>query len=136
MFIPAHTLIPHQEPMRWIDNLIACTDTTAAAEVCFGLDHFAVTDGQVAESALVECMAQTAAAALGYRARASGATGPPAAGMLAAISNFRVERTVVAGECLRIEVCDLKRFGPMLLIAGTIRCQDRPVAQAELTLYA
>jgi 3-hydroxyacyl-[acyl-carrier-protein] dehydratase len=133
---PLDQLIPHRPPMRWIDALVECTDTTATATACFEADHFAVTDGFVPEAALVECMAQTVAAAQGERARRSGKTGGPAGGMLAAVSSFRIASRPSVGQTLRIEIRELKRFGPMLLVAGTIAQDGQPVASGELTLYA
>jgi predicted hotdog family 3-hydroxylacyl-ACP dehydratase len=62
-------LLPHQPPMRWIDALTGCTDTTAIATACLTEDSLSVDEGWVLESALVECVAQTVAAAMGRRAR-------------------------------------------------------------------
>ena len=122
--------------MCWINTLIDCTDNTARAETFFPPDHFAVTNGTVQSTALIECVAQTAAAALGQRARARGDRAQPAAGMLAAISSFRIERRAAAGKALQIDVRDLKRFGPMLLVAGKVLCEGQEIASGELTLYA
>ena len=56
------SLLPHRAPMRFIDALIDCSETTATATTTFDANHFAVADGFVLESALVECVAQTVAA--------------------------------------------------------------------------
>ena len=122
--------------MRWIDELVEITDTTAKATACFPADHFAVADGVVLETALVECMAQTVAAAQGARARASGKSGSPAGGMLAAVSGFRVVSCPPCGRTIHIDVREVKRFGPMLLVSGTVTCDGQLVASGELTLYA
>ena len=84
-------LIPHRAPMRWVEELIDCTDTTATATTRFTAEHFAVATGTVIETALVECMAQTVAAALGQRMRTSGKSSAANNGMLAAVSNFKFE---------------------------------------------
>jgi hypothetical protein len=31
---------------------------------------------------------------------------------------------------------ELRRFGPMLLVAGVVSCLGQPIASGELTLYA
>jgi predicted hotdog family 3-hydroxylacyl-ACP dehydratase len=129
-------LIPHRAPMRWIDALTECTDTTAAATAVFGAGHFAVENGAVLETALVECVAQTAAAALGWRAQAGGKTGAPSNGMLIAVTNFRVESRPASGKMVCIEISERKRLGPMLMISGTITCEGKLVASGDLTLYA
>jgi 3-hydroxyacyl-[acyl-carrier-protein] dehydratase len=129
-------LIPHRAPMRWIDALVECTETTAVATATFGAGHFAVENGEVLETALVECVAQTVAAALGQRAQASGKSGAANNGMLIAVTNFRIESRPAAGKTLRIEVSERKRLGPMLMISGVITCDGNPVASGDLTLYA
>jgi len=174
-------LIPHRAPMRWVEELIDCTDTTATATTRFTAEHFAVAhsspgtpsslsppkggegrgeeaqllaaqipspqpsprpsgereSGRVFETTLVECMAQTVAAALGHRLRASGPS-PGAAnnGMLAAVSNFKIHSHPPLDKTLTIEVREVKRLGPMLLIAGKISCDAELIATGDLSLYA
>ena len=130
------TLIPHRSPMQWIDALIDCTETTASATVRFTAGHFAVSDGVVAETALVECVAQTVAAALGRRSQQSGQTSRANNGMLGAVSSFRILSTLPLDKPVLIEIRELKRFGPMLLIAGVVSCEGQAIAEGELSLYA
>ena len=130
------SLLPHRAPMLWLEALVECTDTTASATVRFSSGHFAVTDGVVTETALVECMAQTVAAALGHRAQLSGHTGPANPGMLGAVSGFRIFASPPLDKPLLIEVREIKRFGPMLLVAGVISCDGERIAEGELSLYA
>lgn len=130
------TLIPHRAPMRFVDALIECTETTAVATACFDANHFAVADGLVIEAALVECVAQTVAAAQGQRGKSRGQSGGAAGGMLAAISKFQIHSRPAFGQIMKIEVRELKRLGPMLLIAGTIFCEGQTIASGELSLYA
>ena len=119
--------------MRFIDTLTHCDDTTACATACFSADHFAVNDGRVLEAALVECVAQTFAAALGYGAKGGQ---PPAVGMLAAVTDFQIHVRPAAGRTLEISVREKKRLGSMRLVAGTITCDDQLIATGDLTVYA
>lgn len=136
MSLHIEELIPHRTPMRFIDALTHCTDTTAAATARFHADHFAVADGAVLESALVECVAQTVAAALGQRARNRGQTGDAANGMLVAVTNFQIQARPPAEKELRIEISERKRLGLMLMISGTVSCEGPPIATGDVTLYA
>lgn len=129
-------LLPHQPPMRWIDALMECTDSTAVATVTFPSDSLAVAHGQVLETALVECIAQTVAAALGHRARAAGRTSMPISGMLTSVSDFRILARAPVGKLLRVEVRELRRLGMMMMVSGAVSCEGRTVASGELTLYA
>jgi 3-hydroxyacyl-[acyl-carrier-protein] dehydratase len=129
-------LIPHRAPMQWIDALTDCTETAATGTVCFKAGHFAVADGAVMESALIECVAQTVAAAQGRRAQSRGNSEGPKAGVLASVADFQILCPPPMGEVLQIEVRELKRFGPMLLVSGVVSSEGRLIASGELTLYA
>lgn len=136
MNLAIENLLPHRAPMRWIDALTECTPTTARATACFSADHFAVADGKVLETALVECVAQTIAATQGHRARLPGGSGRPTVGMLAAVANFKIHMPPPLGRTLDIEIQEIKKFGPMILVSGTIVCEGQIVAAGELTVYA
>jgi predicted hotdog family 3-hydroxylacyl-ACP dehydratase len=129
-------LLPHRAPMRWLDALVDCTDTSATGTVKITAEHFAVVEGAMLESALVECAAQTVAAALGHRRHAAGDTSAAPQGMLAAVSNFQITARPTIGQTLTIEVREVKRLGPMLMIAARLTCENQPIATGELTLYA
>ena len=124
--------------MRFIDALTDCTETTAVGTVCFRADSFAVENGFVLETTLVECVAQTVAAALGQRAKDSGQSDSDIAakGMLVSVSNFKIQSRPAAGKILRIEIRELKRLGMMLRVSGAIFCDENSIASGELTLYA
>ena len=136
MPVPIEKLIPHRPPMRWIDALVSCADTEAVATACFNPGDFPVAGNSLLESALVECVAQTVAAALSRRAQSQGTFERQGGGVLAAVSNFRIASPPPLGKTLRIELRELKRFGPMLLVAGVISCEGRLIASGELTLNA
>lgn len=130
-------LIPHRPPMCWLQALTDCTADTATATARFAENDFAVADGKVMETALVECVAQTVAAALGHRAQTGGGKpGPTAHGMLVAASNFKVITRPAAGQTLLIQVRETRRLGPMLLVTGTISIDGRVMATGDLSLYA
>ena len=133
MNVSAENLLPHRPPMRFIDTLTQCDDTHARATARFQVNHFAVSDGLVLEAALVECVAQTFAAALGH---STGSGEKPAMGMLAAVTDFQIQSRPAADTNLEIEVRELKRLGPMRLVAGKITCAGELIAAGGLTVYA
>jgi predicted hotdog family 3-hydroxylacyl-ACP dehydratase len=122
--------------MLWIESLTRCTETEASATASFKANDFAVIDGAVTETALVECMAQTVAAAQGQRAHMVGKSGGAVSGMLAAVTDFRIQARAPVEKILQIEVRELKRFGPMLLVSGEITCDGQLIASGQLSLYA
>jgi predicted hotdog family 3-hydroxylacyl-ACP dehydratase len=131
-------LIPHRAPMRFINALASCDEKTATATASFSENDFAVAGGKVIETALIECVAQTVAAALGQRAQndGGGKSGATANGMLIAVSNFKIISQPTAGQNLQIEISETRRLGPMLMINGKISCEGAIVAAGDLSLYA
>jgi len=142
MSITIEALIPHRPPMLWVNGLTSYTETAAAANACFNAGDFAVADGSVLETALVECVAQTVAAAMACRKPGNATFRTPhsalrtdTTGMLVSISGFRVQSRPAVGKPLQIETQEIKRFGSMLLVSGRISCEGRAIASGELTLY-
>jgi predicted hotdog family 3-hydroxylacyl-ACP dehydratase len=120
--------------MCFIEELASCDDKTASATAHFEAGHFA--EGAL-EFALVECAAQSAAAALGHRAKhAGGQSGAAAHGMLAAVNSFQIQSPPPLGKKLLIEVYEVRRFGPMMLISAIVSCAGQKIACGQLTLYA
>ena len=136
MIAAIENLLPHRTPMLWIDALTDCTETTARATATFSAEHFAVVDGAILEPALVECIAQTVAAALGQLSKTVEPSDGVRGGMLVAVSNFKIHSRPPLGKTLQIEVRQRKRLGPMLMVSGSISCDGQPIAAGELTLYA
>jgi predicted hotdog family 3-hydroxylacyl-ACP dehydratase len=136
MSVAIENLLPHRAPMLWVESLTRCTEAEASATARFKATDFAIADGAVTETALVECMAQTVAAAQGQRARAAGKSGAGISGMLAAVTDFRIESRAPLEKILQIEVRELKRLGPMLLVSGEITCEGKLIASGQLSLYA
>ena len=122
--------------MRWIDALTDCAEKSGAATAIFDVKHFAVARGAILETALAECVAQTAAAILSQNALNDGKSGAVANGMLVAISNFKFFSPPPLRKILRIEVCETKRLGPLHMIKGTVFCDGTTIAAGELMVYA
>ncbi|HVU26412.1 MAG TPA: hypothetical protein VHG71_01590 [Verrucomicrobiae bacterium] len=135
MSITIENLIPHRAPMRFIETLDELSEKIAVATAHFDAENFAVSDDTVLETALIECAAQTAAAALG-RGKENGDRSGAEMGMLVAVSNFKIESRPPAGKKLRIEIAERKRIGPMQIISSKIFCDGHQIASGDLTLYA
>jgi predicted hotdog family 3-hydroxylacyl-ACP dehydratase len=129
-------LIPHRAPMRFINALTSCDEQTATATACFSDKDYCVVGGRVLEPALVECIAQTVAAALGRRQRSGAHQDREVHGMLVAASNFKIISPPPTGRTLHIEVQEKRRLGPMLMVSGKITCEGDIVATGDLSLYA
>lgn len=97
-------------------------------------NFFMQEDGLMAETGLIENIAQSASAVAGWRAVQAGATEPPV-GYIGEIRKFRCHRLPHAGEQLLTTVT----FGPevdgVTLITGEVRVNDEVVATARMKIY-
>lgn len=128
--------LPHAPPMRWIHHLLESDEYSATAEACFTEEDFAVQDGWVIESALVECVAQTTAASLA-RQKLAGTSSDDAAvpGLLAAIHEFAFYQAVRCNITLRIHIRERLRLGNMRRVHGLVSSGDQVLAEGEISVY-
>jgi predicted hotdog family 3-hydroxylacyl-ACP dehydratase len=64
--IDIHTLLPQQEPFVMIDTLVAFDEQTTVTEITIHDGRMFVVDGVLTEAGLIENVAQTCAARIGY----------------------------------------------------------------------
>ncbi len=107
--------------------------TGAMAKQLFKDGDYAVEGDRVAESALVECMAQAVAAVPGFAALHQGR--PPTPGMLVGVEDFEVCAPVMVGSELDIVVKITRSLGPFALAEGSISQDGKTVARGCLKLY-
>lgn len=127
-------VLPHRPPLVLIDSLKRYDQETAEASKTFASNDYGLTtDGEVAEPMLIECLAQTVAAAQGSHARSHGHK--PAEGMLVGVSGFDYFRPVRPGEALTLTTRITHRFGQFVVAEGTVTAEDKLIAKGELKLY-
>jgi predicted hotdog family 3-hydroxylacyl-ACP dehydratase len=136
MNLPADTapFMPHCAPMRLVYRLLSVEGDRAEAESkleagALGLDP----DGKVERTVLLEMVAQSYAAASGYRDLSENK--PPALGYLVGVSDFRIERSPHAGELLRIEIQSANSFEDFYLVKGRVLCHDKVLAEGTLKVW-
>ena len=119
--------------MVMVDKLIFADEKSAATMLQIREENIFVLDGHFQAYALIEVMAQTAAAQLGYDNSLRGDNNVRI-GYIGAVKRMRIESVPRVGETLitRLEV--LEDFGDMKLVAAESFVDDRKIATAELTI--
>src|SRR5688500_4930876 len=82
--------IPQRHPMVMIDDLLEASDTHAVTQLKINADNIFVEDHCLAEPGLVENIAQTAAAHVGYQCAQKQI--PVPIGYIAAVKNLEIVR--------------------------------------------
>lgn len=137
-------LIPQRNPFVMVDEF-EVTEPPTSAESLTGAscatalrlrldNYFMLRDGQLAESGMIEHIAQSASALAGYLAVQRGAVHPPV-GMIAEVKRFTCQRRPLAGERLDTVVTMGFSFGTMTLAHGISKIGEVPVCEVDLKIF-
>ena len=126
--------IPHEPPMHWLDAATLSDDgLTATASRSIHSDHPFTRDGQLLRSALIELMAQTAAA--GSSMNASRQKKKVRKGVLAAIRDFHVTAAAPVGSAIHLTATHEKSLGSLSMARLEARINDQLIASARMTFH-
>lgn len=130
--IDIQELVPQRAPVLMVDALLHATDD--AAETCLAVrpdNYFLDEDGLLAETGVLEHMAQSASALMGWRERCAGASTPPV-GFIGEVKKFRCCRRPSVGENLHTSVTLRAEFDGIWVVGVTTQAGDRLVADTQL----
>ena len=125
-------LIPQRPPFVMIDRLVSCDSATTVTEFEVRKDNVFVAEGRFSASGLMENMAQTCAARIGYINLCRGEK--VKIGVIGAVSNFEVLRTPKVGENIITIVEVIEELFQITLAKAVIRCGDETIAQANMKI--
>lgn len=125
-------LIPQRPPFVMIDRLVSCNMLTTVTEFEVRKDIVFVVEGRFSASGLMENMAQTCAARIGYINLCRGEK--VKIGVIGAVSNFEVLRTPKVGEYIVTTVKVIEELFQITLANVVIRCGDETIAQANMKI--
>lgn len=125
-------LIPQRDPVRMVDRLLRADDDSAEACLTVRAGNFFLDDdGLLAETGVMEHIAQSASAFVGWRERQKGATSAPL-GFIGEVKKFRCHRRPAVGEELHSVITLLTEFDRILVIAAETRVADEVVAETQM----
>lgn len=132
-------LIPQRYPFMMVDEFERLDDNSAVTTLTVRQDNYFITyDGSMAETGLIEHIAQSCSALAGSKERAQSTehrlTTPPV-GMIVEIKNFQCLRRPNVGECLETTVTFGFTFGQMTLAHGVTTISGETVAEVDLKIF-
>lgn len=128
-------LIPQRDPIRMVDRLIEVKDDVAVTGLTVHADNYFIDeDGLLAESGLIEHIAQSASAFAGYMAISAGAAQPPV-GYIGEVKKFRCHRRPQPGDELRTTITMGAEMAGITIITGETRVADEVVADTQMKIF-
>jgi predicted hotdog family 3-hydroxylacyl-ACP dehydratase len=125
--------IPQKAPFVMIDQLIETDETITRTTFRVREDNIFVEEGILREPALVENIAQTAAARAGYLVQKENL--PVMVGYIGAIKDLEIFILPKINDILETEIEIKNQVFDVTLIAGTVRCNGIVLAQCEMKIF-
>lgn len=130
--ITLRELIPQRPPFVMIDRLLSCDMVVTTTELEVREDNLFVTEGRFSAEGLMENIAQTCAARMGYINLSKG--DKVKIGVIGAVSNFEVFRTPRVGEHIVTTIEVEEELFQITLVKAFIKCDDELLAQSNMKI--
>lgn len=131
--IDIHTLLPQQEPFVMIGKLIKFSKTETVTETTVSRDNIFVSGNCLSASGLMENIAQTCAARIGYVNKYILKKGIQI-GFIGAIRNFNVEELPRVGDTFTTAVEIVEEVFGMTLANATVACGGKTLATTQMKI--
>ncbi len=120
--------IPQRLPFVMVDKLIFCNNEQTQTEFLIREDNLFVADGQFLEMGVLENVAQTCAARLGYLNESQ----PVKIGMIGSVDNFELFYSPSIGETIITTITVTAEVLNVILLSANTLCGDTLVASCNM----
>lgn len=131
MKIRAEEVIPQRKPFIFIDELFFCDREVSETRFTIPGGSLFTSDGGFETAGIIENMAQTAVARIGYLARFVN-NAPVTVGYIGNVHNLKVYRRPKVGETLHTSVTLKNEIAGIALSEAVVRIGDETIAEATL----
>lgn len=125
-------LIPQRPPFVMIDRLVSSDTVYSVTELAVRPDNVFVSNGQLSAAGIVENIAQTCAARIGYINLNSGET--VKIGVIGSISNLNIARTPRVGEHLTTTIQLMEEVFQVTLVEAVVKSGDEELARCNMKI--
>ena len=130
----AGQLVPHRPPFLLVDKLLYFSGQTGVVESVISPDNFFLAqDGRFQDIAMVEILAQSAAAVKGYSDLQQGKE--ISKGFLVDIREFIFKKKCYKGDTIHSRIDITKSFGGFSIINGVLTCSGEECAAGSMKLW-
>ena len=131
--IDLHTVLPQQEPFVMVGSLIAFDADSSVTETLIREDNIFVDNGHFSASGMMENIAQTCAARVGFYNKYV-LHKDVQVGFIGAVRNYVVHSLAPVGEMVTTRVDILQDVFGMTRANAQVTCRGEVIAEAEIKL--
>jgi predicted hotdog family 3-hydroxylacyl-ACP dehydratase len=126
-------LIPQRQPFIMLDQLVQADQMGCRS--CFKIaeGNIFLEDGVMLAPGLIENIAQTAAARVGYICREENR--PPPIGYIGAIQNLEIKALPKINDQIETEISIKNQIFDVTIISGEARCKGMLLASCEMKIF-
>lgn len=125
--------IPQRSPFVMVDTLEHCDDNGAVTKFVIKIDNIFIRNGNLTEPALIENIAQTAAAHKGRLC--SEQNKPVPIGFIGAVENLKISKLPKIGDTLYSTVTIINQVLNATIIAGKIVVNGNELASCKMKIF-
>ena len=129
--IAAREILPQREPFVFVDRLVHYDERETVTVFTVPATHLLVADGRLTAPGILENMAQSSAARIGYLCKFILHV-PVRVGYIGAIRKFRVHRLPAVGETLTTTIIFREDVFGITLTDAVVRVGSEIIAEASL----
>jgi len=126
--------IPQRYPFVMVDKLLYADEITATGSFLLTCDNILCENDFFSEAGLLENIAQTVAAARGYKQRRE--NNPVAGGYIAGVKNFEVFSLPAINEVLKTVIVVTGKMFNMTAIDGKVFLNDSLIAKCDMKIFS
>ena len=130
--ITINELIPQRPPFVMIDKLVSCDMVVTVTELEVRDDNVFVCNGRFSAEGMMENIAQTCAARMGYINLSRNEA--VKIGVIGAVSNYEVFHTPIVGETITTTIEVIEELFQITMVKAVVRCGDETLAQANMKI--
>jgi predicted hotdog family 3-hydroxylacyl-ACP dehydratase len=126
-------LIPQREPMIMVDKLISADEYMGRSVFMVRKENIFVEKGALNASGMIENMAQTAAARMGYICLQENR--PVPLGYIGAVQNLEILALPKINEQIETEISIKNQIFDITIVTAIIYANGKPLARGELKIF-
>jgi predicted hotdog family 3-hydroxylacyl-ACP dehydratase len=131
--IDIHTLLPQQPPFVMVDTLLHCDMVVTRTNFCVKSDNLFCKDDVLTEPGVIENIAQTCAARMGY-INLERRGGEVRVGFIGSIRNLNLYVLPKVGDLLETEIAVQSEIFNMTLVNAKVICGKELIADCEMKI--